>query len=100
MTKLQKLIEDLPEELKPLAQSILPILVRWGEAKAIQWLESFMFAGYETARKQLYRAMTGAQRDAEDQRQIDALKALNGDNAALVESQRQAIWRIFFALIR
>ena len=96
---IQQTIDRLPDELKPLAQSILPILVGWGEMKAIAWLESFMFAGYETARKQLYRAMTTAERDKEDLRQIAALEALNNDNAALVASQRNAIWAIFYALL-
>ena len=96
---IQQTIDRLPDELKPLAQSILPILIRWGEEKAVQWLNGFMYGSYEAARKQLYRAMTTPERDREDERQIAALKALNNDNAALVASQRNAIWRIFIALL-
>lgn len=99
MTKLQELIKDLPDELKPFANSVLPILVDWGQAKALQWLNDLMYGSYGAARKELYRAMTPAQRDEEDQRQIDALKVLNNDNAAMVASQRQAVLRIFLKLL-
>ena len=101
MTKLQEIIEDLPKEMRPFANIALPILMGWAEADAIDWLNAFMGDNldYRHAKKVLFEAMTTEQRNAEQERQVKAQEAMNYNNAALMNAQREAIWTIFFRLL-
>ncbi len=75
------------------------MLIGWGEATAIEWLQEFMGGDYQEALATLYRNMKARERNAEQKRQIALLKDLNFQNATLVAKQREAIWKIFLALL-
>ena len=93
------LIEKLPDHLKSAIELYAPFLLGWSEHEAIKWLNDFMGEDYDLALKRLYTAMTSDERDKEQQRQIDVLRALNHDNAAAIKLQREALMRIFLALL-
>ncbi|MCJ7483895.1 MAG: hypothetical protein MUO31_13130 [Thermodesulfovibrionales bacterium] len=99
MTAIEKILLKLPSDLEAIARVFLPVLLGWGENEAIEWLNEFMAGDYDAAMKKMYGAMTPADRDLEQNRQLDVLKALNVGNAALVASQRWLVWRLFLTAL-
>lgn len=101
MSKLEKLLEKIPQKYHATAKAFAPILLKWGEFKRIEWMNEFTGSNfdYNSALLKLYKEMTPEQRNAEQSRQIEVLRALNRDNAAAMKLQREAIWGIFFALL-
>lgn len=97
---IEKLIEKLPDNMKSTIELYAPFLLKWTEHEAIKWLNDFMGEDHDLALKKLYVSMTPDERDKEQARQLAILKALNNDNAKMIEQQKQAIWKIFYALIR
>ena len=99
MTQIEKILKKLPSDLEDIARAFLPSLLGWGENEAIEWLNEFMAGDYDAAMKKMYAAMTPTERDLEQQRQLDVLRALNLDNAALVATQRWLVWRLFLTAL-
>jgi hypothetical protein len=99
MSKIDDLINALPEPLQAIARRYLPVFQNAAMAEVEQWIGLIAAGNWTQAYRYAVESMPTADNLVEQERLVAILIELNSENARIVDAQREVIREILLALL-
>ena len=99
MSKIDDLINGLPEPLQEIARRYLPVFQNAAMADVESWIDMIATGNWTDAYRYAVAAMGTEDNVAEQERLVAILIGLNSENARIVDAQREVIRDVLLALV-